>query len=225
MRSLSRSVLVLLSCTLAAACGHHEAAKPPAAPPIVALVYSGWELFMGNDDVVPVEDPSLYPGVLKALAAGLDKADLAHAMPAGSQGLIVTYADKPILRVPLTPVANLTGVVLGTQKDYFRTTGNELVRGLVLAVDALEKAPAGPKYLVVVSDGNDTNNEQAKAQLAALKQRVAKLGIAVTSLIYKTQLSGPDNVVTAFAESTTAASADALQADLAHALGHLGAKP
>src|SRR5262249_41785647 len=33
----------------------------------IAIVLNGWEIWIGNDDVLPEDDPSRYPGVLKAL--------------------------------------------------------------------------------------------------------------------------------------------------------------
>jgi hypothetical protein len=219
----SLALLLIVACGRAPAEKADKTAKP--APYTVAIVFCGWEIWIGNDQIraIPADDPSRHPGALNAIAAGLDKADLAHTAPAGSQGMIVVYADRPMIRIPTGPIANLTGEALGTQKDYYGMIGVELVGGVVLAVDQLEKAPAGQKLLVVLSDGNDTNNEQAKVQLAALKKRVATLGIEVTSIVYKSALSGDGNVIAALTDHTEiASSADALTAAVVHALGHPG---
>src|SRR5262249_53764470 len=50
----------------------------------IVLVMNGWEMWIGNDDVLPEGDPSRFPGVLKSLEAALDKVSFKDAGPAGS---------------------------------------------------------------------------------------------------------------------------------------------
>ncbi|HEY0195836.1 MAG TPA: hypothetical protein VGC42_32200 [Kofleriaceae bacterium] len=236
MRSLLVAVLLVAACNSTpstpkptSGAPAPSAPVPPTPPPApvggttIALVYSGWEIWIGNDDVTPADDPVHYPGALKALKAGLDQADLAHTLPAGSQGLVITYTNKAVIRVPLGPVANLTSAALGTQKDYVDTKGSELVAGIQLAIDQLEKAQTSKKQLIVLSDGNDTNNEAAKPALALLKKRAAGLGISVDSIVYKSALSNDPNITTSLtAQSTTANSADLIAQALVHAIQHPG---
>jgi hypothetical protein len=231
MRALLAGLLLATACGKSAppspSSSSSSAPAPGAAPRVepyaLALVYSGWEIWIGNDTQLPADDPSRFSGALKAIEAALDQADLSHTAPAGSQGLAVVYDDKVTVRVPLGPIAGLTGTALGTQKDYYNHKGLELVRGITAAVDQLEKAPAHKKHLIVVSDGNDTNNQEAGEALKALKQRAATLGIDVSSVIFKSGMSGAGNVMAKLTDhSTTSVSEGALTADLVHAIGHPG---
>lgn len=60
------------------------------------------------------------------------------------------------------------------------------MKGLGRAVDEPEKAPAGGRLLIVLSDGTDVNRAEAVKQLPGLKQRIAAAGIDLTSIVYKT---------------------------------------
>jgi hypothetical protein len=168
----------------------------------IAIVLNGWEIWIGNDDVLPEDDPSRYPGVLKALASALDKVNFKDAGPAGSMGVVITYADKAIVRIPMGPLDKITGAQLGTQKDYLGTKGVELVKGVELALSELHKVQAARKVLIVVCDGMDTNMEAAKAQLLADKQIAKTDGIQTFAIIYKGALSGDGNVISAMIPQT-----------------------
>jgi hypothetical protein len=200
------------------------AAKAAAAQPTtLAIVYPGWELWIGNDDVMPADDPSRYPGALKAVVAAFDKVDLAKALPAGSQATLISYADKVKVRVPLGPVDKLRGEAFGTQKDYVMALGNELVLAVSEAIGQLEKAPAGKRALIILSDGGDTNAAKAKPALAALKARAKAAGITVTSILYKSAISTEGDVLTTLVgKSIVANTAAALADQLAQALARLG---
>lgn len=163
----------------------------------IALVMSGWELWIGNDKEVPEileDDPSRYPGILVDLRAALDHNQL-NVGPPGSQGMVITYGDKPVIRVPMGPLANLTGASLGTQRDYFGATGSELVSGIRLALASLSKVQTERRVLIVVCDGNDTNNEEAKTQLVSLKKQAATLGVQTFAIVYKSVLSNEANIM------------------------------
>ena len=64
-----------------------------------------------------------------------------------------------------SPLGSLSGSALGTQKDYKDTKGYELVKGVELALAELRKVQNPRKVLIVITDGNDTNNDAAKGQL------------------------------------------------------------
>lgn len=164
----------------------------------IAIVMNGWELWVGNDQEVPelkLDDPSRFPGALIALRAALDTNKIGSWGPAGSQGMVITFGDKPVVRVPMGPLDNVSGSSLGTQKDYFGTTGVELVSALRLAVAELEKTSTTRRALIVICDGNDTNNEAARSQLEALKKQAAQDGILTFGIIFKATLSGEENVL------------------------------
>jgi len=165
-------------------------------------VLNGWEIWIGNDDVLPEDDPSRYPGVLKALASALDKVNFKDAGPAGSTGVVITYADKAIVRIPMGPLDKITGAQLGTQKDYLGTKGVELVKGVELALAELHKVQASRKVLIVVCDGMDTNMEAAKGQLLNDKAVAKTDGIQTFAIIYKGALSGDGNVISTMIPQT-----------------------
>lgn len=200
-----------------------ERGRPAPAPVTIALVYCGWEIWIGNDDKLPPEDPSRYPGALHAIQAALAKVELTRALPPGSLGLVVSYAHAVTVRVPLGPIANITPAALGTQNDYYGLHDTDLVLGLVTAVDQLEKAPAGKKILVVLSDGSDINNATARARLTELRRRVGTLGITVSAITYKAGISSDINLIPTLTDhGVTASSADGLRDELVHLLEHLG---
>src|ERR1043165_1496946 len=128
----------------------------------IAIVMNGWEIWIGNDDVLPEGDPSRFPGVLKALEAAPDKVSFKDAGPSGSLGVVITYADSATIRIPMGPLDRITGSALGTQKEYYGTQGVEVVKGVDLALSELHKVQVSRKALVVICDGIDKNMEAAK---------------------------------------------------------------
>ena len=159
----------------------------------LAIVMQGWEMWIGNDTYRPKSDPTRATGVLVPLGAAIDKLGLPALTPAGSVGAVITYADRAQLRVPMGPIAKLTGSALGTQKDYANTVGGELVKGVELALAELRKAPQPLKVLIVLSDGNDANNDAAKAALAALKKQAQADRVRTFAIIYKAGDSLPSS--------------------------------
>jgi hypothetical protein len=168
----------------------------------IAIVLNGWEIWIGNDDVLPEDDPSRYPGVLKALEAALDKVNFKDAGPSGSVGAVITYADKAVVRIPMGPLDKITGAQLGTQKDYLGTKGVELVKGVELALSELHRVQASRKVLIVVCDGMDTNMEAAKSQLLSAKAAAKSDQIQTFAIIYKGALSGDGNVISTMIPAT-----------------------
>jgi hypothetical protein len=49
--------------------------------------------------------------------------------------------------------------------------------------------------LIVICDGNDTNNDAAKSQLEALKKQAAQDDVQTFAIIYKSKLSAEENVL------------------------------
>lgn len=210
MKSVVFAVLMFVT-----ACGGAKATPTTGneAPPgdtqptiAIALVYNAWEAWIGNDKEIPelaADDPSRYPGILIALRDAIDQVDFGQLGPTGSTGMVITYADAATIRVPMGPLAEIRGATLGTQKDYFNTTGRDLVAGVKLALAEVNKAPAGRRAIIIVGDGSDTNEEAARTELAALKQQASADGIAVYAIIYKGALSTPDDVISVLAADVT----------------------
>jgi hypothetical protein len=171
----------------------------------IAFVMLGWEIWIGNDDLLPEDDPSRYPGVLKALEQALDGVKFNESAPPGSTGELVIYNDKATVKIPMGALGNITGPAFGTQKDYQNTKGEELVKGIELALADLHSAKTARKALIVITDGADTNPDAAKGQLAALKKQAAQDHIQTFAIIYKgVQLGGePVNVVPAMFTNVT----------------------
>lgn len=163
----------------------------------LAIVMNGWEIWIGNDELVAEGESSRFPGVLKGLVAALDKVQFKDAGPPGSVGAVITYADKAVVRVPMGPLDRITGSALGTQKDYYGTQGQELVEGVDLALSELHKVQASRKVLIVVCDGIDKNMDSAKGRLTSSKARALSDQIQTFAIIYKGALSGEGNVISA----------------------------
>jgi len=169
----------------------------------VAFVFNGQEVWIGNDDIEPEESPARFLGILKNLKSALQTVPFATAGPPGSKGVLIVYGDKAEVRVPMGPLANINAEALGTQKDYYKKTGTAMVEGINLALTELHNVTADRKALVVVCDGNDTNPEAAKGQLANLKKQASADKIQTFAIIYKGQLSDPGNVITAMIPNAT----------------------
>jgi hypothetical protein len=188
----------------------------------IAIVMNGWEIWIGNDDVLPEGDPSRFPGVLKSFEAALDKVQFKDAGPAGSVGTVITYADNAVVRIPMGPLDRITGSALGTQKDYYGTQGVELVKGVDLALTELHKVQASRKVLIVVCDGLDKNMDAAKGQLTGLKTRASGDQIQTFAIIYKGGMSGDGNVISTMIPSTqTVNSADNIATAIAGILSRM----
>jgi hypothetical protein len=133
----------------------------------VVLLLEGHMLFIGNKSYE--EDPdSVYEGVLEKLVPMVN--EMPAIGPAGSLGAIVVYHKGAEVKLPMGPLANLTGDKLGIEKDYEGKVTRDLVTGVNSAVTELRKVTTARKVLIVVGDGADTNIETAKTQLANLKK-------------------------------------------------------
>jgi hypothetical protein len=175
-------------------------------PIAVAIVMNGWEMWIGNDKEVPSiteDNPSRYKGVLIELRAALDKLDFKNAGPAGSVGMVITYGDKPVIRADWRPLSEITGSSLGTQQDYFGTTGVELVQGVTLALAKLHARAEPRKVLIVVCDGNDTDNDKARTAFVNLKRQAKDDQIQTFAIVYKGTLSGEGNVIAGMIQQTS----------------------
>jgi hypothetical protein len=161
----------------------------------IALVINGQEIWIGNDEVETAEEAK-YTGVLKNLTSAIDRLKLGEAGPPGSKGVVVSYSTGAEIKVPMSPLKEITGGALGGQKDYRGKLGNDLVQGITLGLAELSKASTVRKALIVVGDGTDSNNDAAKTQLAELKRQAGKQNIDVFAVIYKSNISAEGNVIT-----------------------------
>jgi hypothetical protein len=138
---------------------------------------------------------------------------LAKLTPGSSEATIITYSTGAQIRTPMGPIRNLAGASLGSQHDYRAQIGDDLVSGITLGMHELERSHSMRRALIVIGDGNDTNNEVAKTQLVELKHEARAQGIEMFSIIYKGELSDPANVITSMIPgSVTVNSMDGMMA-------------
>jgi hypothetical protein len=161
----------------------------------IALVINGQEIWIGNDDYEQDENAK-YAGVLKNLTQAIDKLQLGNAGPPGSKGIVVSYSTGAEIKVPMGDLKQITGAALGNQKDYHGKIGTDMVQGISMAMAELSKVPTARKALIVVGDGNDTNNETAKNALKDFKDQARKQNVQLFAIIYKSAVSSEGAVVT-----------------------------
>jgi hypothetical protein len=161
----------------------------------IALVINGQEIWIGNDDCEQDENAK-YAGVLKNLSQAIDKLQLGNAGPTDSKGIVVSYSVGAEIKVAMTDLKNITGAALGSQCDYRGKIGTDMVQGITMAMAELSKVSTARKALIVVGDGNDTNNEAAKGQLKDLKDQARKQKVDLFAIIYKSAVSSEGAVIT-----------------------------
>jgi hypothetical protein len=196
---------------------------PAAEPYALAVVYEGWELWIGNDKnpKVPADDPTVRPGLLDNLIAGVAEADLPHTAPPDALAMLITYSNKPVIRLPMGPARALTPDRFGSQVDYYGHNGVELVEALWLATQELAKVERPKKYLLVISDGTDTDPEGARREVARLRDELAKDHVKVFSFIYKARDSLEGDVLAPLQPGMKFAKAKSLVRELTAVLREL----
>lgn len=162
----------------------------------IAFVINGQETWIGNDDIEPEDSPSRYPGILKSLKTALQEVPFATAGPAGSKGILISYADKPEVKVAMGPLSAINAEALGTQKDYYKKIGTAMTEGINIALAELKNVAASRKALIIVCDGNDSNPDGARGQLVNLKKEAQAQSVQTFAIIYKGTLSDPVNLIT-----------------------------
>ncbi len=170
----------------------HRSTEAPGRRVALAVVFNGWEVFAGNTTLVDPTDPAHYEGVLPGLDS--DAAKLATIGTDGSLATLVVYNDRASVKRPLAPLQLVGPGWFGTQEDYYRKVGFDLISGLELAAATLATAPAGlERVILVLGDGCDTNLELARSRLA--KIALANAGIKVHEIRIATKLSSECDVL------------------------------
>jgi hypothetical protein len=204
----------------------HEVTIPATQlrePPIaIAIVYEGQEIWIGNDEY-ELDDAAKYPGALNALIKAVDDSSLRKAGPPGSKIVVVTYATGAELRLAATDLASLTGSAFGNQREYRSHLGSDLLQGVTLALDQLVPLNTARKVMIVVGDGNDTNNDLAAPAFAELRQRAKDERVDTYAIVYKSPLSAETSIVGDFvAGPKTVQSLSALRTELESIVAQLG---
>jgi hypothetical protein len=215
MRSLAASIVLLTSCAAQPHPATISNRSPTTAPLAVAIVFSGQEIWVGNDDF-ETDPNATYPGALHGIERAIDKL----VLPGGSIGTVIAYSTGAETIVAMAPAINVKSSQLGGQKKYRNKIGADLVVGVLLALDQLEKAAATRRILIVIGDGNDTDNATAKRTLAEQARRAAAAHIAVRAIILKSVLSNEAQVISTLApDAQTISSASELDSVLPNAVG------
>ena len=96
----------------------------------IALVINGQEIWIGNDDYEPEDEPAQYLGVLEEpRAARSTELQLGNAGPPGSKGVAhLVRRQAPRSRCRWAPLTNITGERARHQKDYTSKIGTDMVR-------------------------------------------------------------------------------------------------
>lgn len=226
MRWVSNALVIGLT---VAACGGRAAPPPehakevansapvPAPAPdsvAIAIVFNGQEIWVGNDDI-ETDENARYAGALKHLETAIDAAKLASAGGAGSKAVVVSYSTGAELRVPMLDLDKLGGSALGSQKDYRGKIGTDLIQGIVMAQAELSRATAAHKAMIVIGDGNDTNDETAASELRRLAAELKTQKVGVFAIVYKSAVSSEGDVIHMIAPGLkTVNSADGFAAEL-----------
>jgi hypothetical protein len=71
-----------------------------------------------------------------------------------------------------------------------------MVQGISLALAELSKVATARKALIVVGDGNDTNQEAARTALADLKRQAIAQHVQLFAIVYKDPISTDSSVIT-----------------------------
>jgi hypothetical protein len=164
----------------------------------IALVINGQMIWIGTDAWATEGSNAneSYPGVLNNLETAINSLNLGSAGPAGSKGMIVSYSQGAEIKVPMGDLKLITGGALGKQEDYKNKIGTDMVQGISMALAELSKVSTARKALIVVGDGNDTNNDVAKVELADYKKQAVKQGVQLFAIIYKSAISTDGAVIT-----------------------------
>ncbi|HEY6038412.1 MAG TPA: vWA domain-containing protein, partial [Kofleriaceae bacterium] len=153
-------------------------------------------------------------GELELMESAID-----HVMlPEGSTIGAVSYATGATLRAEATPKVRFGAGFLGYVPLYKDATGSDMVQGMTMGLSELRKANAPRKTLVVVGDGNDTNNEPAAGMLHELRADAEKRGIEIRAVLAPGKAETPGPIEQAGIQTFDAGKVDLTRA-LALAMG------
>lgn len=134
----------------------------------IAFVANTQEQWLGTSEGNHEYDPYAQTDYFTPLAQALERLSLGTQLPAGSEAMLVTYSTGAEIKAPWAPVDRLSGSWLGSAVDYRGKVGMDLVAGVRLAYEELARRPQRSKLMVIIGDGNDTNNGSAIGALADL---------------------------------------------------------
>jgi hypothetical protein len=131
--------------------------KEPAA---VEIVFSGEARWTARE--------------LEVMENAIDHIQLATGSTIGA----VSYATVATLRAEATPKSRFMAAGLGDVSLYRDGVGSDVISGLKLGLAELKKSNAARKTLVLIDDGNDTDNDNsAKLGMLGLAVEAQKAGV------------------------------------------------
>ncbi len=167
------------------------AVREPAVPAAVVVALNGQEIFVGNDQYEP-DDNARYRGASRALQYAFANHPPARALPDGSLGALIAYSTGTEVVLPMGDIARIDASAFSDQRRYRGKIGTDLVLGARHGLDLLVKVDARRRILLIIGDGNDTNNETAKPELERMRREADDLGIKTVTIDYGgLPISGP----------------------------------
>jgi hypothetical protein len=186
-------------------------------PIAIAFVMEGDERWVGNTDYAR-DDDDHDEGALAAVERGIDAMDLDVRTPRVSTATLIAYANRAGVVMPTSPISALRGPRFGIQLDYLGRRGADLRDGVEIGIEALARSSLPRKALVVLGDGNDTNNtnnETGHATFAELREHALAAHIDMFAVVLASARSRPGVAITQLIPATrTVTSADAMAATL-----------
>lgn len=136
----------------------------------MVVLIQGNGYWMGNESYADEAGEVPVPGAFSGLGAAIET--LGKAGPPGSLATVLIYGDgKAEAKYPIGPAEQLSGSVLGAQKDYQNNLDFPLIVGLDEAITVFDNHAGYRKILVVFADGTGEREDISKD----LGERVEKL--------------------------------------------------
>jgi hypothetical protein len=172
------------------------ATPPERAPVALAVLFSGNEVWLGNEE--HEKDPNAtYHGAFHDLSGAFSHGLPATAFPDGSLATLISYGQRATVRYPMGPVRDLDARAFGVERDYRMDLGNQLMLGIDRAIGELEAVRARKRVLVVIGDGNDVNNQLAVTHFHDLQPDLDRDRIDAYAVVVKSTLSPDEQIISA----------------------------
>ena len=201
-------LLAALACLAGSGCSHKVTTIQPAplrhhqatehdrikrcpldrGPMLVALLIEGNGRWMGNETYAEEDGDDPEVGAFTSLAPAIDT--LATLRPRNALVTVLTFGDgKVSTRFPVGPVGELSGTVMGQQRDYDLNLDVALITGLHGVLKTLDEYGDHRRILVVVGDGTGERDD-ISSDLAARVRQLRSNGFEVYTIFYEALASG-----------------------------------
>lgn len=155
---------------------------------IIVILIEGNGRWMGNETYAEDEGEDPEAGAFTGLAPAID--NFKDAGPPGSVATVLTFGDGQVAeKQEVTPTSNLSGSVMGKQKDYANNLDVPLIVGLKAALNVLDKHGGYRRILVVIGDGTGERDD-ISADLNARVDELRQRKVEVYTIFYEALASG-----------------------------------